>query len=152
MLLIPAIDLKDGHCVRLKQGDMDQATTFSEDPAAMAASWLDKGARRLHLVWLTGFASVTLFFGLLELDFYREFHQRLNSLVFQYMSQDPKTVLSMLWYGFPVVRYLLAWAIATWLLFKLFQWLSRVHRPRGEALAGEGSGRAAIAPWYLRAG
>ncbi|MGA4635778.1 LTA synthase family protein [Pseudomonas solani] len=109
-------------------------------------------ARRLHLVWLTGFASVTLFFGLLELDFYREFHQRLNSLVFQYMSQDPKTVLSMLWYGFPVVRYLLAWAIATWLLFKLFQWLSRVHRPRGEPLAGEGSGRAAIAPWYLRAG
>ncbi|MCU9949149.1 LTA synthase family protein [Pseudomonas sp. PDM13] len=109
-------------------------------------------ARRLHLVWLTGFASVTLFFGLLELDFYREFHQRLNSLVFQYMSQDPKTVLSMLWYGFPVVRYLLAWAIATWLLFKLFQWLSRVHRPRGEALAGEGSGRAAIAPWYLRVG
>ncbi|WCD77664.1 LTA synthase family protein [Pseudomonas sp. TUM22785] len=109
-------------------------------------------ARRLHLVWLTGFASVTLFFGLLELDFYREFHQRLNSLVFQYMSQDPKTVLSMLWYGFPVVRYLLAWAIATWLLFKLFQWLSRVHRPRGEARAGEGSGRAAIAPWYLRAG
>ena len=54
MLLIPAIDLKDGHCVRLKQGDMDQATTFSEDPAAMARSWLDKGARRLHLVDLNG--------------------------------------------------------------------------------------------------
>jgi phosphoribosylformimino-5-aminoimidazole carboxamide ribotide isomerase len=36
MLIIPAIDLKDGHCVRLKQGDMDSATTFSEDPAAMA--------------------------------------------------------------------------------------------------------------------
>ena len=54
MLLIPAIDLKDGHCVRLKQGDMDQATTFSEDPAAMALSWLEKGARRLHLVDLNG--------------------------------------------------------------------------------------------------
>ena len=38
MILIPAIDLKDGHCVRLKQGDMDQATTFGEDPAAM--TWL----------------------------------------------------------------------------------------------------------------
>ena len=38
MLLIPAIDLKDGHCVRLKQGDMDQATTFGEDPAAMAGA------------------------------------------------------------------------------------------------------------------
>ena len=54
MLLIPAIDLKDGHCVRLKQGDMDQATTFSEDPASMARNWLAKGARRLHLVDLNG--------------------------------------------------------------------------------------------------
>ena len=54
MLLIPAIDLKDGHCVRLKQGDMDQATTFGEDPAAMARSWLAQGARRLHLVDLNG--------------------------------------------------------------------------------------------------
>ena len=54
MLLIPAIDLKDGQCVRLKQGDMDQATVFSEDPAAMAARWLAAGARRLHLVDLNG--------------------------------------------------------------------------------------------------
>ncbi len=54
MLLIPAIDLKDGHCVRLKQGDMDQATVFSEDPGAMARHWLEQGARRLHLVDLNG--------------------------------------------------------------------------------------------------
>jgi phosphoribosylformimino-5-aminoimidazole carboxamide ribotide isomerase len=54
MLLIPAIDLKDGHCVRLQQGDMDRATTFGEDPAAVARSWLEKGARRLHLVDLNG--------------------------------------------------------------------------------------------------
>jgi len=54
MLLIPAIDLKDGQCVRLKQGDMDQVTTFGEDPSAMACAWLDKGARRLHLVDLNG--------------------------------------------------------------------------------------------------
>ncbi|MDH5708753.1 MAG: 1-(5-phosphoribosyl)-5-[(5-phosphoribosylamino)methylideneamino]imidazole-4-carboxamide isomerase [Hylemonella sp.] len=54
MLLIPAIDLKDGHCVRLKQGDMDQSTTFGEDPAVMARNWVDKGARRLHLVDLNG--------------------------------------------------------------------------------------------------
>jgi phosphoribosylformimino-5-aminoimidazole carboxamide ribotide isomerase len=54
MLLIPAIDLKDGHCVRLKQGDMGQSTTFSEDPAEMARKWLDAGARRLHLVDLNG--------------------------------------------------------------------------------------------------
>ncbi len=54
MLLIPAIDLKDGKCVRLKQGDMDQSTTFGEDPAAMARRWVDAGARRLHLVDLNG--------------------------------------------------------------------------------------------------
>jgi phosphoribosylformimino-5-aminoimidazole carboxamide ribotide isomerase len=54
MLLIPAIDLKDGHCVRLKQGDMDDATVFSEDPVAMARHWLSEGARRLHLVDLNG--------------------------------------------------------------------------------------------------
>lgn len=54
MLLIPAIDLKDGHCVRLIQGDMKQATTFSEDPAQMALDWVEKGARRLHLVDLNG--------------------------------------------------------------------------------------------------
>ena len=54
MLLIPAIDLKDGKCVRLKQGDMNASTTFGEDPAAMARRWVDAGARRLHLVDLNG--------------------------------------------------------------------------------------------------
>lgn len=54
MLLIPAIDLKDGHCVRLKQGDMDQSTIFGDNPAEMARRWLDAGARRLHLVDLNG--------------------------------------------------------------------------------------------------
>lgn len=54
MLLIPAIDLKDGQCVRLKQGDMDQATVFSQEPAQMARHWLEQGARRLHLVDLNG--------------------------------------------------------------------------------------------------
>ena len=54
MLLIPAIDLKDGQCVRLEQGDMNVATTFGKDPAAMARRWLDAGARRLHLVDLNG--------------------------------------------------------------------------------------------------
>jgi phosphoribosylformimino-5-aminoimidazole carboxamide ribotide isomerase len=54
MLIIPAIDLKDGHCVRLKQGLMEDATVFSEDPRAMARAWLDQGARRLHLVDLNG--------------------------------------------------------------------------------------------------
>ena len=54
MLLIPAIDLKDGKCVRLKQGDMRASTTFGDDPAAMARRWVDAGARRLHLVDLNG--------------------------------------------------------------------------------------------------
>ncbi len=54
MLLIPAIDLKDGHCVRLKQGDMQQSTTFGEDPVVMANNWTVQGARRLHLVDLNG--------------------------------------------------------------------------------------------------
>ena len=54
MLLIPAIDLKNGHCVRLEQGDMNASTTFGVDPAAMARRWLDAGARRLHLVDLNG--------------------------------------------------------------------------------------------------
>ena len=54
MRLIPAIDLKDGKCVRLKQGDMNDSTTFGEDPAAMARRWVKAGARRLHLVDLNG--------------------------------------------------------------------------------------------------
>lgn len=54
MLLIPAIDLKDGRCVRLRQGDMSDVTVFAEDPAQMARHWLDLGARRLHLVDLNG--------------------------------------------------------------------------------------------------
>ncbi|MFC4160093.1 1-(5-phosphoribosyl)-5-[(5-phosphoribosylamino)methylideneamino]imidazole-4-carboxamide isomerase [Chitinimonas lacunae] len=54
MLIIPAIDLKDGQCVRLKQGEMDSADVFGADPAAVAARWLEQGARRLHLVDLNG--------------------------------------------------------------------------------------------------
>jgi phosphoribosylformimino-5-aminoimidazole carboxamide ribotide isomerase len=54
MLVIPAIDLKDGHCVRLKQGEMDSATVFSENPAEMARHWVNQGGRRLHLVDLNG--------------------------------------------------------------------------------------------------
>ena len=54
MLLIPAIDLKDGKCVRLKQGDMNDSTTFGDDPSVIARRWLDAGGRRLHLVDLNG--------------------------------------------------------------------------------------------------
>jgi phosphoribosylformimino-5-aminoimidazole carboxamide ribotide isomerase len=54
MLIIPAIDLKDGASVRLRQGLMDDSTVFSDDPLAMAARWVDAGCRRLHLVDLNG--------------------------------------------------------------------------------------------------
>jgi len=59
MLLIPAIDLKDGKCVRLRQGRMDEDTVFSDDPVAVAGKWVSEGAERLHLVDLDGaFAGV----------------------------------------------------------------------------------------------
>jgi phosphoribosylformimino-5-aminoimidazole carboxamide ribotide isomerase len=54
MLLIPAIDLKNGQCVRLRQGRMDEVTVFSKDPAAVAKRWVDEGAPRLHVVDLDG--------------------------------------------------------------------------------------------------
>jgi phosphoribosylformimino-5-aminoimidazole carboxamide ribotide isomerase len=54
MLVIPAIDLKDGRCVRLRQGDMQQETVYSNDPAAMAVHWERQGARLLHIVDLNG--------------------------------------------------------------------------------------------------
>lgn len=54
MLIIPAIDLKDGACVRLKQGRMEDSTVFSSNPVDMARKWVDAGARRLHLVDLNG--------------------------------------------------------------------------------------------------
>ncbi|MCX8048525.1 MAG: 1-(5-phosphoribosyl)-5-[(5-phosphoribosylamino)methylideneamino]imidazole-4-carboxamide isomerase [Methylohalobius sp.] len=54
MLLIPAIDLKGGKCVRLRQGRMEEESVFSDDPVAMARHWVELGARRLHLVDLDG--------------------------------------------------------------------------------------------------
>ncbi|MBM3115909.1 1-(5-phosphoribosyl)-5-[(5-phosphoribosylamino)methylideneamino]imidazole-4-carboxamide isomerase [Jeongeupia naejangsanensis] len=54
MLIIPAIDLKDGQCVRLRQGLMNDATVFSDDPASFVSHWLGQGARRMHLVDLNG--------------------------------------------------------------------------------------------------
>ncbi|CAM3110878.1 hypothetical protein BZK31_11295 [Pseudomonas floridensis] len=108
-------------------------------------------ARGFFRFWLTLVGSITLFFGLMEMDFYREFHQRLNGLVFQYVKEDPKTVLSMLWYGFPVVRYLLAWAVVTWLLSLVFKGIDRATRPRQNGPAGT-VGTRTIAPWYMRIG
>ena len=54
MLLIPAIDLKEGKCVRLRQGRMEDDTVFSDDPVAVAGKWVEQGAKRIHLVDLDG--------------------------------------------------------------------------------------------------
>ena len=54
MLIIPAIDLKDGQCVRLEQGRMESATVFSSEPGKAARQWCDQGAQRLHVVDLNG--------------------------------------------------------------------------------------------------
>ncbi|KQQ62031.1 hypothetical protein ASF66_10035 [Pseudomonas sp. Leaf129] len=112
--------------------------------SARAMRW-----RGLFRAWLTIASSVVLLCGLMEMDFYREFHQRLNGLVFQYVKEDPKTVLSMIWYGYPVVRYLLAWAFVTWLLSLVFKGFDRLTRPRVAAPANVGR---SVAPWYARVG
>ncbi|KAA0987677.1 LTA synthase family protein [Pseudomonas sp. ANT_J12] len=106
-------------------------------------------ARGFFRLWLTIASSIALFLGLMEMDFYREFHQRLNGLVFQYVKEDPKTVMSMLWYGFPVVRYLLAWAVGTLILTLAFKGADRATRPRGP-FSGGSIGTRQIAPWYAR--
>ncbi|MCK2097007.1 LTA synthase family protein [Thauera aromatica] len=93
------------------------------------ASTHTMAARGAHRLWLTACASVVLLLGVIELDFYREFHQRLNKLFFQYFKEDPATVLSMVWHGFPVVRYVFAWLAATALLAWLFHRLDHSTRP-----------------------
>jgi phosphoglycerol transferase MdoB-like AlkP superfamily enzyme len=105
-------------------------------------------SRGWQCAWLTFFASLTLFLGLAELDFYKEFHQRLNSLVFQYLQEDQGTVLSMLWNGFPVARYLVAWLLITGLLWLSFSALDRLSHSRevpAEAVRPN-------VPWYWRGG
>ncbi len=93
-------------------------------PRAMAA-------RRLHRIWLGACASLAILLGMIELNFYQEFHQRLNALVFQYLAEDPATVLSMLWHGFAVVKLLSVWAGLTLLWSLLFGWLDGRCRPCG---------------------
>ncbi|MDR1848905.1 MAG: LTA synthase family protein [Zoogloeaceae bacterium] len=99
-------------------------------------------ARRAMRLWLTATASFVLFLGVIELDFYREFNQRLNSLVFQYMLEDPATVMRMLWYGFPVLRLLLAWALASGLFYLVFRYIHRATLP---AASGTPTAQTAIA-------
>ncbi|MDR1367168.1 MAG: LTA synthase family protein, partial [Candidatus Accumulibacter sp.] len=95
-------------------------------------------ARAIMRAYLTCAAAAVLFLGVIELDFYREFHQRLNDLVFQYLAEDPKTVLSMLWHGFPILRFLFSWALAAGFFYWLFAIIERCTR-----FASGASGRGA---------
>lgn len=71
------------------------------------------GQRKIVRFWLVVLFGVCIFLAVAELDFYYEFHNRLNSIAFQYLKEDPATVSSMIWNGFPVIRYLLLWLFLT---------------------------------------
>ena len=97
--------------------------------------WL-MNRRRLLVTWLTISAAFSILLGIVELDFYREFHQRLNSLVFQYLNEDPATVLSMLWHGFSVITLLGSWLACSLIMYFLFSWAERKTRIYRTAYTG----------------
>lgn len=86
--------------------------------------------RPAQVGYLAAAASFFILLGLIEPIFYREFHQRLNSLAFQYLSEDPATVLRMLWHGFPLLRLLLVWVLLSWTLVMALRWLSKKIPPK----------------------
>ena len=86
--------------------------------------------RKAYTLWLTFVSSVMIFLAIVELDFYHEFHTRLNSLVFEYMKEDPATVLSMIWYGFPVITYLIIIGLLITALFFIFTLNSRINQTK----------------------
>ena len=94
--------------------------------ALLYAPW--RNFRHLMLSWLVASSSLSGLLGIIELDFYREFHQRLNSIVFQYLNEDPSTVISMLWHGFPVIKLLLAWLLLSGLCYLAFSSLEQRTR------------------------
>ncbi len=90
--------------------------------------------KRLVYIWLGIFVVLACFTGIGELEFYAEFRQRLNSIMFEYVSQDASTVLNMLWNGFPLARLLLSaliLAAATVFILGRFEWLQRVSKGSG---------------------
>lgn len=102
------------------------------------------GKRYLVRVWLASASALFIVAGIGELDFYREFHTRLNSLVFQYISDDPVTVSKMLWHGFPIAQYLLL-ALLLWLGFQYVIRLIDLKTAKPET-----SGYTGFMPWATR--
>ncbi len=82
------------------------------------------GKRKIASVWIILAAGFCLFLGVVELDFYHEFHNRLNSIAFQYLKEDPATVSSMIWNGFPVLRYLLLWLLLAVFFAYVMRWIA----------------------------
>ena len=90
--------------------------------------------QKIAVGWLTFVSVFFTFLSVLELDFYHEFHVRLNSLVFQYIREDAGTVISMVWYGFPVLRYFLVIGVISYLFYWLLARTSRrISEKRGDA-------------------
>jgi phosphoglycerol transferase MdoB-like AlkP superfamily enzyme len=87
------------------------------------------GKRRIALLWLTSLFAITIFLGVAELDFYYEFHNRLNSIAYHYLQEDAATVSSMIWNGFPVVRYLLLWLVLVVIYIYALKLMSRLTTP-----------------------
>lgn len=98
--------------------------------------------RKICHYWLTAFAGLCCFLAIMELYFYAEFQQRLNSLVFVYLGEDPMTVLSMLWYGFPVVTLLAVCLVLCVLSYLVFRQIEMATRSAG--VAGKHSFMVAI--------
>jgi len=106
-------------------------TAYAVLPVVFGLLFQHSVARRRKMrIWLTCFSTLMTFLAVLELDFYQEFQQRLNSLVFEYMKEDAETVLSMVWFGFPVIRYLLLISLLTFIFHKVVFWIDLItQRP-----------------------
>jgi len=102
--------------------------------------------RALWVAALTVASALIVFVGVVELDFYHEFHVRLNSLAFEYLRADPGTVSSMLWNGFPVLRYLALWLVLSLGAGWAYRKLDRITRPAPNA---RGTGWALRIPAVL---
>jgi len=87
------------------------------------------GKRTLAFLWLIPTFAITIFLGVVELDFYHEFHNRLNSIAFHYLQEDAATVSSMIWNGFPVVRYLLLWLVLVAIYVYVLKFISKLTTP-----------------------